>query len=176
MKKSTIDFEIIKKYKSNIFVETGTSNGAATILAVLAGYEKIYSIEINAEKQEKNRKHFAGYKHVHLITGDSLKEMQRIIPALDKQATFWLDAHYEKTGPKGEKSCPIIDELYAIYQSPIKNHIIMIDDMRIFEKRSWGKRIKKSDILEMIVKINPNYNITYEDSRMAKNDILVAHV
>ena len=90
MRKSTIDLEMIKRYKSNIFVETGTCDGAATMLAVLAGYEKIYSIEIDAEKQDVNRENFKSYPQVELITGDSLTELRKIVPLLSKQATFWL--------------------------------------------------------------------------------------
>lgn len=173
---TTLKEEVLKKYLNPYFVETGTSNGAATELALKFSFEKLFSIEIDKILQKSNIIKFQlpiKQKKLELIVGDSLEELIKLIPKLDKPTTFWLDAHVDD-GPMGIKLCPILEELDAILQSSIKNHTIMIDDMRCFGI-NWGKGITIDMLLEKIKQINSNYIITYEDGH-TPNDVLVAHV
>jgi hypothetical protein len=75
-----------------------------------------------------------------------------------------------------------MDELTAIKNHHIKNHTIMIDDVRLFAD-GVDKQIpyKIEDIKNFIVSINPEYKFTYEEGFTDKergiyNDILVAYV
>jgi len=173
---TTLKNNVLKKYLNSYFVETGTSDGGGLTVALQFDFEKIFSIEINKDLQDSNTINFQNYikdKKLELIVGDSLLELQKLIPGLDKPTTFWLDAHVDN-GPVGIKLCPILEELDAIKNSSIKNHTIMIDDMRCFGI-NWGAGISIDMLLEKVKEINPNYKILYEDGHVP-NDILVACV
>ena len=171
---TTLPREVLSKYMNNYFVETGTSEGSGVQLALDLGFKNIISIEIDPELQNKNVERFGD--RAKLITGDSLSELRKITPTLIDPATFWLDSHYEKRGPMGIKECPLYEELVAIKLSKINTHTIMIDDVRMFGKSKWGTGILKDRIIQLLRSINRKYLFTYEDSPMAKGDILVAHV
>lgn len=173
---TTLKNYVLKKYLNPYFVETGTSDGAGIHLALQFNFEKIFSIEIDKNLQDINLINFQDYvknNKLELIVGDSLIELQKLIPQLDKPTTFWLDAHVD-SGPQGIKPCPILEELDAIKNSLIKKHIIMIDDMRCFGEH-WGKGITKDMLIQKIKEINSNYKIVYEDGHVP-NDVLVAFI
>jgi len=57
--------------------------------------------------------------------------LPEILEKINKPAIFWLDGHYsEGISVKGDKKCPIIEELDAIFNNKKLNHIILIDDAR----------------------------------------------
>ena len=128
MKYTTLTQEVLSKYKNPYFLETGTANGESVKLALSQGFEKIFSIEIDSILQQQNKKFFEtllNEQKMELITGDSLIELKKIVPRLDKPTTFWLDAHVDG-GPSGIKKCPLGGELVAIAISNIKTHTMGI--------------------------------------------------
>jgi hypothetical protein len=166
----------LNKHLNCIFVETGTADGAAIDMAIAAGFKKIYSIEIEHGSQSNNLSRFKDIINVELITGDSAIEMEKLMPRITERATFWLDAHFEVRGTVGLSICPLCFELNAISKSAIKDHTIMIDDMRVIGKKHWGRSIVKDELIRLIKKINPEYHISYEDNTIVANDIMVAEV
>ncbi len=60
---------------------------------------------------------------------------------IQKPALFWLDAH-ECQIRLNSQNTPIMQELGSIFQHKIKNHIILIDDARLFDLPTIRK-IKK---------------------------------
>jgi hypothetical protein len=176
MIQTTLKKEVLEKYKNSYFFETGTANGDCVRLALEVGFEKIYSIEIDDNLQNENKikyKSEIDSGKVILITGDSLQELIKVIPSLDKPTTFWLDAHVD-FGPCGIKKCPLYEELHAIKESTIKNHTILIDDIRVFGDH-WGEDISIYTLKDIILSINPNYNFTFENNTVTYNDILAAY-
>lgn len=176
MNETTLSLEVISKYKNDIFIETGTSQGAGVALALKAGFSKIYSIELDSSLQGKNISYFSkeiSENIVELIIGDSLNELINLIPKIDKRITFWLDAHVDG-GPSGIKKCPLYEELISINDSPIKNHTILIDDMRMLGHH-WGEGIYITEIKNKILEINPKYKFKFENG-FEKDDILVAYI
>ena len=174
---TTLSLEVISKYINPYFVETGISDGDCVELVKNIGFEKIYSIEINEKLQDVNTKKFESdiaSGKINLIVGDSLFELIHLIPTLDKPTTSWLDAHVDD-GPVGVKRCPLYEELSAIKNSGIKNHTILIDDMRCLGGGNWGHGISVEGLKERLLDINPDYQITFENG-CAPNDILVAHI
>ena len=177
MNSSTLPITVLEKYKNPYFIETGTQYGYAIDIALQLGFEKIISIELDPILQQVNSNKFDTYISdgtVVLVTGDSLTELLNIIPNLDKPSTFWLDAHVDK-GVMGIKRCPLYEELDAIKSSNIKNHTIMIDDLRIIGQGGWGTGVSLNSIIDKILTINPDYTIVYENGYVPK-DILVAYV
>ena len=173
---TTLRKDVLEKYMSPYFFETGTADGDAVRLAIEMGFEKIYSIEIDERLYIQNCEKFKEFiesGQVVLILGDSLLKMEEIIPQLDKPTTFWLDAHVD-FGPKGVKRCPLYEELESIKTSNINNHKIMIDDMRIFGNH-WGTGISTETLKKTLLEINTEYTITIEDGYVPK-DVLCAKI
>jgi len=173
---TTLFKHVLQKYMNPIFVETGTADGGGVHIAISVGFEKIFSIEIDQGKQLKNLERFRGREDVILITGDSSKELVRIIPMIDRKATFWLDAHLHRKKHGMKVRCPLYEELDIIGTSQIKNHTIMIDDMRVIGKETWGKSLDMDEIISRILDINTNYRISFEENSESKNDIMVATI
>jgi hypothetical protein len=178
MIQTTLPKEVASRYANPYFFETGTANGACVELALSCGFEKIFSVEIEPERQSENIKKFTKEIVAHkvkLYTGDSLLLFPEMVKELDKPTTFWLDAHVDE-GKSGVKKCPLYEELETIATSPIKIHTIMIDDISYFgTKNHWGDGISLETIKEKILQINPSYNFAFEDGH-TPNDILVAHL
>ena len=101
-----------------------------------------------------------------------------LVENLTEPATFWLDAHASGPNIPGGKygSCPLVQEIEAINLSPCKDHVIMIDDNRLFGSHEWDY-LDKQKVIDALYAINPNYKLVYEngeeDGRLP-NDILIA--
>ena len=152
---------------NKIFIETGTNEGGSVRSAVKAGFERIYSIELDKEKHAKNQKRFKNVQQVELLQGDSGVVLENIMMRLNDPTTFWLDSHL------GEDNtyCPLIEELKIIRRHKIKTHTILIDDRRLFKKGWCG--IHEKDILLQLRMINQSYKIRYIDG-YSPDDIIVA--
>jgi|WetSurMetagenome_2_1015567.scaffolds.fasta_scaffold10160_6 hypothetical protein len=119
-------------FKANILIETGTYKGDM-VYAMKDKFQQIYSIELGFDLWKYCTKRFKKYKHIHIIQGDSGMVLVDLIPKIKERAIFWLDGHYSAgITSKGDKDCPIFEELSSILGSEI-NHIILIDDAHCFD-------------------------------------------
>jgi hypothetical protein len=101
-------------YSLRIFVETGTLYGDM-VQAVKHHFELIYSIELNPVLFAMAKARFKSSDHIHIVCGDSGKELGNIIGQLDHPTLFWLDGHYSGPGTaKGSNDTPIYEELEAV--------------------------------------------------------------
>ena len=74
------------------------------------------------------------------------------------------------------RKCPLIEELKIISQSKRKDHIILIDDVRLFGMSGvWGEDLTLQTIKEELYNINSNYKISFIDGYV-NNDIIVANI
>ncbi|MGD1865591.1 MAG: discoidin domain-containing protein [Phormidesmis sp.] len=171
----TMKFDL-SKYWNPTFVETGSFHGVGISTALKAGFQEIYSIEVKQEYYDECAEKFSKEieeGRVHLILGDSLVELGKLVPSLTGPVTFWLDAH-NHCGGYGIKQCPIYEELDAISNHHIKTHTLLIDDVRLFgDMKTWGKQITHEDVIRRVKMVNPDYSILYEDG-FQKDDVLVA--
>jgi len=75
------------------------------------------------------------YKNISIIKGDSSTVLEGVCKDIprDAKVIFWLDGHYSggHTG-KGEKECPIYEELANIFKTRADQDVILIDDARCF--------------------------------------------
>jgi len=181
-----LTLEYLQKYsKQYSFIETGTYQGDTVKTADNYGFKTIHSIEIFQPLYEQCTETFKNDPHIKIWQGDSPDVLREIVPTLNKQSTFWLDAH--RSGvlmtPGSEKygACPLVDEVNAIALSPIKTHVIFADDQRLFGTPGWDY-LQKDDYLNAILKINPNYVFEYLDGGFSygktfpADDIIVAYV
>jgi hypothetical protein len=124
--------EYQKKYNYTTLVETGTYLGEM-VEAVKKKFDKIISIELGEDLYNNAKNKFKNDKNITIIKGDSGNVLPTVMSKINDPAIFWLDGHYSAgITAKGEKECPIFEELNAIFQSKQLNHILLIDDARGF--------------------------------------------
>ena len=100
-------YEIFNKYRSDVFIETGSFEGDSIARALDIGYGIIHSIEINEDRFRYCLDKFQYDERTHLHFGDSLTQLPLILENLDQKATFWLDAHMSGIS----RNCPTLEEL-----------------------------------------------------------------
>ena len=154
--------EYQQKYGHSILVETGTFRGAM-VEAQKTRFKKIISIELGMELFEKAKQRFRNDRNVIIMHGDSGKVLPKILKDdISEPAIFWLDGHYSSgITAKGEKECPIFEELDAIFNSKKFNHILLIDDARFFNGEGDYPTIDK--LTEYIKSKNENYKVEVKD-------------
>lgn len=115
------------------WVETGTYLGTTTkYLSEL--FPHVYSIEPEPKLYASACKRFSD-KNVTLFNGVSEDVFPTLLPTLEGDANFWLDGHYSAGITfKGEKNCPVENELAAIEENidKFRKLAILIDDVRLF--------------------------------------------
>lgn len=115
-----------------VFVETGTFFGDM-VAAVQENFRELYSIELSPSLHRKAKKRFGASPHVHLLQGDSGQELARLLPRLTEPSLFWLDGHYSGgVTARGQLDTPVARELSALLAHPIREHVVLIDDARLF--------------------------------------------
>ena len=167
-------YDLFKKYKpeSNTFIETGCHLGGGITKAINAGYNKIYSCDINMDRVEHcinliSEMAFNGYDFVEpwIYNCRSSQFLLQLLPTIDTDATFWLDAHDEGGG------VPLFEEL-ALIKKLFKNNTstIIMDDISLYISE------KGLSALQTIIKeINPDYNFELIDTSRPES-ILIAYI
>ena len=166
------------RYTNKYFLETGTYQGDTTQLVADSGlFEKIYTVEFSEILHRDAVSRFAQTPAVHCFHASSRTDLWTLIQDIRDPITFWLDAHWSSAGNVGVDSeviCPVLEELEQIKKHPIKNHTIIVDDMRRMDGKHFPVTIQQ--ILQKIREINPNYIFRgYTDSETV-GDVLVAFV
>lgn len=159
---------VLEKYPAEYFVETGSYTGGGIGAALKMGYNNVISIEYDLILYNACVRTYGNLDNVILVHGDSATELGKVLETIDKKALIFLDAHSLEYNP-------IMEELEAIKNCDFKNHIIMIDDKREFDRGVW-KHITVPLIISKLKEINPDYKIIYEDSVNAKGDIITAWI
>jgi hypothetical protein len=114
------------------FVETGTYFGDM-VHALKGEFEQIQSIELDDFLFERAKRRFMRYPHIRILHGDSASMLPLALVSVDRPTLFWLDAHYSGgITACGGRHAPILLELDHIFHHPIRGHVIVIDDARLF--------------------------------------------
>lgn len=141
-----------ERFGTRVLIETGTYYGDM-VEAMKPYFNQIYSIELSNDLYNKAKRRFAEDDRITIIHGDSGIELGKIIAKLDEPALFWLDGHYSAgVTARGVKDTPIYEELSHIFNSPLRGHVIIIDDARCF-----GADPAYPNIDELREFIRPNY-------------------
>lgn len=144
---------------ARILVETGTYLGDM-VNAQLDNFDRIYTIEIDGDLYKRATERFREHKHVHLFLGDSGKVLPGLVEQISEPALFWLDGHYSHgiTG-KGEKDCPIYEELDAILKTRDRvKHVILIDDIRCFNGKDYDYPAVQ-DVIDHVRSVVPECSV-----------------
>ena len=139
-----------KQRRFSTFIETGTFTGEM-IHAMRPHFARLISIEMAPAIFEATKRRFAGDAGVELLLGDSGVLLPRVLSTLNHPALFWLDGHYMGgTTARADQDSPVRAELAALLHHPVRRHIVLIDDARLFtgtdgyptidELRTWVER------------------------------------
>jgi hypothetical protein len=121
-----------KKHAADIFIETGTYTGD-TIERVKNHFRRIISIELDDKLFENAKRRFSSDPQITIYHGDSGELLPELLSAINSPVFFWLDGHFSgDVTAHGKLETPVQKEMQAIMRHPIKNHIILIDDARLF--------------------------------------------
>ena len=124
--------EYQKRYGCSVLVETGTYLGDM-VEAQENNFKRIISIELDQHLYERAKRKFRKKSNITIYRGDSSKVLPQILTTITENTIFWLDGHYsEGFTAKGDKETPIYEELEAIFQDSTHDHILLIDDARLF--------------------------------------------
>ena len=121
------------RYGLRTFVETGTYTGEM-VHAMSGHVDRIISIEVAPALHAQAAKRFASQPHIRLLLGDSAALLPSVLESLEGPALVWLDGHYMggESG-RGTADTPIMAELTALVAHPVRGHVVLIDDARLFD-------------------------------------------
>ena len=162
---NVLDFYDIKN-----FVETGTGI-AEVVRSVNEANEdlNIHTIEVVEEIFDQNKIKYSYLKNVNWHLGESAQVLSEVVPTLEGNTLFWMDAHFpgadvglSSYGDEEDidKRLPLKKELETIVaKRDISNDVIVIDDVGFyedgpFETGNWDERCKYGgDGIEFIEKL-----------------------
>lgn len=188
----TVGFDIdsIRKQHDCVnYFETGLWDPRLNVSskrALACDFKKVHCIEIREDWVELGREVFKddiqqGKYHLYLDDSTNLKNY--IATDTFKEKTiFFLDAHVDNADIHNyKKKCPLFEELNAIKSLDRKDHVILVDDLRIIKRsfpwgeKSYGNIDFMQQIINLILSINPRYKISALNGHI-ENDVLYAYV
>jgi hypothetical protein len=173
------------------FVETGTYL-ADTLLVVSPCFLYNWSVEGKKDfyRHSRVRTTYPIRKNVKILLGDSPDILPQILSEVDeyentdKRCIFFLDAHYSgKAGISSDPDnletdtyisekydkCPLLQEIEQIKSHDCKDHLVLIDDIRMCSTPGWPTI---EELLDSLLDLNPKFSFKYS----LQTDILIAGV
>ena len=121
-----------RKFGIKTLIETGTLRGEM-VAASKKVFQNIYSIELDEALFEKAVQRFDNVPQIEIIKGNSGDVLPFLLERIAGPCIFWLDGHYSGAGTgRGEEDTPISKELEAIISHDCREHVLLIDDARLF--------------------------------------------
>jgi hypothetical protein len=132
----------------DVLVETGAFQGQSVKFALKGGWGHVHTIDCCKENFEFVRDRFKDDLRVSVHFGSSpdvLRGLCEKLCGVDKQVTFWLDAHFQGVS-EGEQDllvgqCPLLLELNVIFNFEwLRAPVVLIDDAHCFRDVVWPFR------------------------------------
>ena len=186
----SFDLESLREKHNCInYFETGLYDpreNVSSTLAVTCGFNKVYCIEIRKDWVELGKNIFNEYimtGKYNLYLDDSTNMKKYVMSDNFKDKTlFFLDAHVDNGNIHNyKKKCPLFEELDAIKSMERKDHVILIDDLRIIKtafpwgEESYGNIDFLEQIKHFILTINKDYKFDTLDGHI-QDDVLLAYI
>jgi len=127
--------EYARRYGLRTLIETGTYYGEM-IAAVKSDFERVFSIEFDAELARRAARRFAGDARVRILEGDSQKVLPKLLKSISQPALFWLDAGYWGWADLARDPERLSVEVEAALSHPVKGHVVLMDDARMLDGRN----------------------------------------
>jgi len=173
----TID-EVLRfsKWKSNVFIETGTYLGE-TISNVVNNFDRVYSIELSSNYAQKAIEKFKNNAKVKIIQGDSSVVIGDLADKVNDSVFFWLDGHWSSGDTaRGNLDCPLLEEVKQINNKYKNKCILAIDDVRLFGTyvtEDWSN-ITRDSVLNIVK--DRLVSCDYFPSHLNSEDRMVLHL
>jgi len=161
-----LNTDILRSHLNPIFIETGTYLGEGVQAALEAGFERIWTVDLELDKRWEAEQPFPQSPNINFAVGDSALFLADLVPTVDAPATFWLDAHPTGYFNLLQPDLPLINELLALSFSPRHfDDIILIDDLRLFNSED---QIRLTAFIRLLW---PDCTIDIIDSSIIPQDI-----
>ncbi|CAB4943471.1 MAG: hypothetical protein F2812_16840 [Actinobacteria bacterium] len=155
------------RFQVGAFVETGTYRGD-TLALVGKLVARAISIELDERLADLARKRFSRVPQVEIITGDSAQVLPGVVDDLSNVALFWLDGHFsDGVTALGDQVTPIEQELRTVLRPGGVDHIVLIDDERLFDGTDGYPML--STVRALAEELRPGWSFLVE------NDIIRMH-
>ena len=163
--------QILEGYAANfgtrILIETGTFMGDM-LYAMKSHFDRLISIELSPELANKAKTRFIKFSQIEILNGDSGKMLKSVLQDISQPTLFWLDGHYSSgVTARADLDTPIVAELQTIFSHPVDNHVILIDDARLFNGTDDYPTIP--ELQAMVQKLKPDYSLS------VRNDVIRIH-
>lgn len=155
---------------SPMYVETGTCYGQSIDRAIVAGFQRIKSVEMMPEFYSVCYERFKNNPSIELYLGKSTDMLPIMIKDLGYPAVFFLDAHPAGPGTGGHDEVISGNEEFgqhAIITQELKHilahrndHLIIIDDQN-------GVNEDNKVYMQMCLESNPNYKFEFYDENLS---------
>lgn len=155
------------RFGVDTFIETGTFRGRTAGWAAQF-FPCVKTIERSKELYDEAVARHGRLDNVEFLHGDSRELLKGVVPALQRPAIFWLDAHWSGGVTYGENDeCPLIEEIAVLRRSP-HEHMVLIDDARLFlsppprphRVEAWPTIDR---VAEELKAVHPVYMVVVED-------------
>ncbi len=142
-------------FKTNYFVECGSAGlGLGIHSALIAGFPKVYSIDINPIAFNECQNIFKDDVRVNMCLGDCGEWLEPTLNDIGEPCTIYLDAN----GWVDETEHPFKSSVRAIIKNKRKDHIILVDDMNHGKNTDPNVVMQESAyIINPLKEINPDY-------------------
>lgn len=159
---------LIRRYATQhrcaTLVETGTFRGDM-LLAMLNDFRTLYSIELHPGLYARAQRLFLNQPRVRLLQGDSGQRIADVLKDLDEPAVFWLDGHFSAGNTaKADLETPVMAELDQVLKHRIPNHVVLIDDARLFTGQNDYPTL---DFVKAQLARAGDFHVTVEDDVIA---------
>lgn len=163
--------QIVARHASSFgartLIETGTFHGDM-VYAMRRHFTKIVSVELSTTLYREARRRFQRYSHIEILNGDSGEVLPRVLTNLSEGCVFWLDGHYSAGDTaKASIETPIIQELQTILEHPIQEHVILIDDARLFDGTHDYPTL--DDLRALLTRYRPDWSV------LVQHDVIRLH-
>jgi hypothetical protein len=143
------------------FVETGTFTGEM-VEAMRPHFRRIISIEMAPQIHRQALRRFEHDPRVELLLGDSAAMLPGVLEQIRQAALFWLDGHFMGGNTaRGRDDSPVRSELSALLSHPVRRHLVLIDDARLFTGTAGYPTIE--ELRTWIVRERPGSRVEVED-------------
>jgi hypothetical protein len=145
-----IDYSLLKD-NFDYFIETGTCVGDTTLKMINIGFKYVYTVEYYEPFYNGCVNKFKDIDNIKLFQGVSYEKFMEMLKDINSSSVFYLDAHPcgpntgghdELINSEYEEKCSffqdniISNELLAISNHHIKDHIIILDDQHGYHKNT----------------------------------------
>lgn len=143
-------------FRFSALIETGTHIGTTALYLHKKSGLPVYTVENDQRRGMHAKVKLLRFRKIHVFLEESksfLKKLIKILPTINNQLFFYLDAHWDD-------KMPIKEELQIIFGN-WKNSIVMVDDFAVpgdtgygYQEWSDGKTLCLEYLKDIITEFN----------------------